>query len=42
MITYDIENPKYIHVVLGPGKEKILPMNKAKLVRNADRWKGRK
>ena len=35
MNTCDIENPKYIREVLSPGNEKTLPMNKAKLARNA-------
>ena len=35
MNTCDIENPKYICKVMGPGKEKTLPLNKAKLAQNA-------
>ena len=35
MNTCDIENPKYICEVRGPGNEKTLPLNKAKLARNA-------
>ena len=31
LITFDTENPKYIHEVLGQGNEKTLQLNKAKL-----------
>ena len=34
-MTCDIENSKYIREVLGPGNEKTLPLNKAKVARNA-------